>query len=158
MLTCKRIGLSSTMLFLYWYKQQKINKMIYKYIYIYLYIILFIFCHHIHDEVHNDRWKMNKWVGIAVDINTLMWRQNGCHFAEDNVRSISWMKIVVFFYLNLSKRFSWSALVQIMAWCRTVDRPLSVPMTNQRIGANICVIQCRWAKLHFERRDSSAPG
>ena len=63
-------------------------------------------------------------------IKTLKPKQNCCHFTEFIFNCISWMKIY-----ELCFRFHWNfdnnipALVQIMAWHRPGNKPLSQPMT-----------------------------
>ena len=67
-------------------------------------------------------------------INTLRQRQNGCHFVDDIFR---WMFFNenVWILLKIPTQVvpkvqinNIPALVQIMAWCRPGDKPLSEPM------------------------------
>ena len=66
-------------------------------------------------------------------INTLRPRQNGRHFADDTFKRI-FMNENVKISINISLKFvpkglinNIPALVQIMAWRRPVDKPLSEP-------------------------------
>ena len=85
------------------------------------------------------------------DINILRPRQNCCHFADDIFRCI-------FFNQNGAFRliFHWSlflrvkkkqnnipSLVQIIAWHRPGDKPLSEPMMVRSL-THICVTQPKW--------------
>ena len=82
-------------------------------------------------------------------VDTLRLRQNGCHFADDtfiriflneNIR-IS-IKILLKF-VSTGPINNIPALVQIMAWCRPGDKPLSEPMMV-RIAMHICVTRLQW--------------
>ena len=88
--------------------------------------------------------------------NTLRPRQNGRHFADDIFKRI---------FLNENARISIKislkfvpkgpinnipALVQIMAWHRTGDKPLSEPMMGSLL-THICVTRPQWV-------NSLAPG
>ena len=81
--------------------------------------------------------------------NTLRPRQNGRHFADDNFKHI---------FLNENARISIEislkfvpkgpmnnipALVQIMAWRRPGDKPLSGPMMD-KLPTHICVTRPQW--------------
>ena len=84
-------------------------------------------------------------------VNILRPRQNGHHFADDtferivlneNVRitiTIS-LKVVLTVPIN-----NIPALVQIMAWCRPGDKPLSELMMV-RLPTHICVTRPQWVK------------
>ena len=69
--------------------------------------------------------------GLINCINTLRQRQNGCHFPDDIFKSI-FLNENVWILIKISLRFllkglinNIPALVQIMAWCRSGDKPLS---------------------------------
>ena len=94
-------------------------------------------------------------VSYGMLINTLRPRQNGCHFAEDSFKCI---------FLNenfrISNKFSLNfvpkgpnnnklALVQIMAWCRPGNKPLSEPMMVRSV-THICVVRIQWVKGIWE--------
>ena len=77
-----------------------------------------------------------------VFINTLRQRQNGSHFADDTFKRIFLYEI---FFIKISLKFvrkgpvnNILALVQIMAWRRPGDKPLSAPMMV-RLPTHICV-------------------
>ena len=84
------------------------------------------------DVIHSGQWDL----GGSLDtwcVNTLRSRQNGCHFAEDIFRCIFLnenVRLSIEIYLNivLERQIDNSALVQIMAWHRPGDKPLSEPM------------------------------
>ena len=80
----------------------------------------------------------------VYDINTLRPRQNGRHFADDTFNRI-FMNENVKISINVSLKFvpkglnnNIPALVQIMAWRRPGDKPLSEPMIV-RLPTHICV-------------------
>ena len=69
-----------------------------------------------------------------VWFNTLRWRQNGRHFADDIFRCI-FLNDNVWISIKISLKFvpkgqikNITALVQIMAWRRPGDKPISEPM------------------------------
>ena len=73
---------------------------------------------------------------VGEDLNTLKPRQNGRHFADDTFKRL-FMKENVRISMNISLKFvpkglinNITALVQIMAWRRPGDKPLSEPITN----------------------------
>ena len=85
-------------------------------------------------------------------VNTLRPIQNGRHFADDNFKRIS---------LNENDRISIEislkfvtkvpinnipVLVQIMAWRRPGDKPLSEPMMV-RLPTHICVTRPQWVNM-----------
>ena len=72
--------------------------------------------------------------GFVLTVNTLRPRRNGDHFADDNVKCIFLNKNTRI-TIEISLKFvhkdlinNMPALVQIMAWCRPGDKPLSEPM------------------------------
>ena len=72
-----------------------------------------------------------------VCFNTLRPRQNGRHFADDTFKRI-FLKETVEISIKISMKFvpkgpinNIPALVQIMAWRRTGDKPLSEQMMTQ---------------------------
>ena len=86
---------------------------------------------------------------ILDHINTLSPRQNGCHFADDSFKCI-FLKENACISIKISLKFvpngpinNISALVQIMAWCRPGDKPLSEPMMV-RLPTHICVTRPQW--------------
>ena len=86
-----------------------------------------------------------------LNLNTLRPRQNGRHFADTISSAFSWVKM-----LEFRLRFHWSfvpkvqinnipAMVQIMAWRRPGDKPLSKPMMVSLL-THICVTRPQWVK------------
>ena len=88
------------------------------------------------------------WSGL----NTLRPRQNGGHFADDtfiriflneNVRISIWISLK---FVPKGPINNIPALVQIMAWCRPGDKPLSEPMMV-RLPMHICVTRPQWVNV-----------
>ena len=84
-------------------------------------------------------------------LNTLRPRQNGRHFADDILKCIL-MSENLWISLKNSLKFipkvrinSIPALVQIMAWRRSGDKPLSEPMVTSSL-THICVSRPQWVK------------
>ena len=88
-------------------------------------------------------------ITILVQVNSLRPRQNGRHFANDIFKCIFlnenvwipieiWMKFVPKGPIN-----NIPALVQIMAWRRRGDKPLSEPMMVS-LTTHICVTRPQW--------------
>ena len=86
---------------------------------------------------------------VVEHLNTLRPRKNGRHFADDMFKCIFlneniWIPIEI--SLKIVPRGSISnipALVQIMAWRRSGDKPLSEPMMI-RLPTHICVTRPKW--------------
>ena len=80
----------------------------------------------------------------CVPFNTLRQRQNGCHFADDTFNRIfvdENVRILIEFSLKFVPKGPINnipALVQIMAWHRPGDKPISEPMTVSLL-THICV-------------------
>ena len=84
-----------------------------------------------------------------ICVNTLRPRQNGRHFADDtfkyiflNENSMISAKISLMF-VPKGPINNIPALVQIMAWRRPGDKPLSEPMLNSLL-THICVTRPQW--------------
>ena len=107
-------------------------------------------------------WNMSHWrpsLGPLIwcpIFNTLRPRQNGRHFPDDIFKCIFlnenvWISIKI--TLNLVPKgpiSNISALVQIMAWRRPGDKPLSEPMMVSLL-THICVTRPQWVKSsHFD--------
>ena len=89
-----------------------------------------------------------KWF---VLFNTLRPRQNGRHFADDIFKCI-FLDENVWIPIKISLKFvpkgpinNIPALVQIMAWRRPGDKPLSKPMMVS-LPTHICVVRPQWIK------------
>ena len=89
--------------------------------------------------------------GFIQLINALRPRQNGRHFADDILKCIFLIENI-WNSINISLKFvrkgrinNISALVQIMAWRRPGDKPLSEPMMVS-LPTHICVTRPQWVK------------
>ena len=90
------------------------------------------------------------WKG---NINTSRPKQNGRHFADDIFKWI-FLNANVWIPIKISLKFvpegpinNISALVQIMAWRRPGDKPLSGPMMV-RLPTHICITRPQWVNHH----------
>ena len=93
--------------------------------------------------------------GLALDgalLNTLRPRQNGRHFTDDRFKHI-FLNENVCISVEISLKCvpkgpmnNMPALVQIMAWRRPGDKPLSGPMMVSSL-THICVTRPQWVKL-----------
>ena len=84
-------------------------------------------------------------------INTLGHRQNGRHFADDILKCI-FLNEIVWIAIKISLKFipkgpinNIPSLVQIMAWRRPGDKPLSEAMMVN-LPTHICVTRPQWVK------------
>ena len=91
------------------------------------------------------------WNVFVVAFNTLRPRQNGRHFPDDIFKYIS-LNENVWIPMKISLKFvpkgpanNIPALVQIMAWRRSGDEPLSEPMMGDSL-THICVTRPQWVK------------
>ena len=89
-----------------------------------------------------------------VIFNTMRPRQNGRHFADDIFKCI-FLNENIWILIKISLKFvpqrpinNIRALVQIMAWRRPGDKPLSGPMMV-RLPTHVCVTQPQWVKSSF---------
>ena len=99
-----------------------------------------VFCYDLQEFI----CKMNMFV------NTLMPRRNEQHFADDVFKRIFFYENV-WISIKISMKFvpkgpinNIPALVQIMAWRRSGDKPLSEPMMLS-LPTYICVTRPQWA-------------
>ena len=99
-------------------------------------------------------------VTSAIPVNTLMPRQNGHHFADGNFKRI-FLNENVRIATEISLKFvpkgrinSIPSLVQIMAWRRPGDKPLSEQMMV-RLPTHICVARPQWKMLNTTYRAGS---
>ena len=101
-------------------------------------------------------------VARLQNVNTLRPRQNGRHFPHDIFNWI-FLDENVWIPIKISLKFvpkgpisNIPALVQIMAWRRSGDKPLSEPMMVSAL-THICVTRPQWVKqIHLRWVDSSA--
>ena len=84
--------------------------------------------------------------------NTLRPRQDGRHFPDDHLKCI-FLNENIWISLKISLKFvpdvrinKIPALVQIMAWRRPGDKPLSEPMMVSLL-THICVTRSQWVKF-----------
>ena len=89
------------------------------------------------------------WALRIICVNSLKPRQNGRHFADDIFKCI-FLNENVWFLKKISLNFvpkglinNIPALVQIMAWRRQGDKPLSEPMMFS-LPTHICVTRPQW--------------
>ena len=89
-------------------------------------------------------------------LNTLRPRQNGCHF-PDNIFKGIFLNENEWISLKISLKFvpkvrinNIPALVQIMAWRRRGDKPLSEPMMFSLL-THICVTRPQWVNQQWPR-------
>ena len=111
-------------------------------------------CHQAASHCLNQCWPSSMSpCGITRDqwINTLRPRQNGRHFADDIFKCIFlnenvWIPIKIWMkFLPKGPINNIPALVQIMAWRRPGDKPLSEPMMVS-LTMHICVTRPQWVK------------
>ena len=92
----------------------------------------------------------------AAMINTLRPRQNGRHFADDIFKCIflnqnAWISLTISLKFVPKVRINnIPALVQIMAWRRPGDKPISKPTMVSSL-THICVTWHQWAKTVRKR-------
>ena len=91
-------------------------------------------------------------------LNTLRPRQNGRHFADDILKRIFFNENV-WIAINISLKFvpkgpiyKIPALVQVMAWHRPGDKPLSEPMLIS-LPTHICVTRPQWVNARLQYWD-----
>ena len=103
------------------------------------------------------RWG-NSDIYFRVMINTLGPRQNGRYFADDVLKCI-FLNENVWIPVKISLQFvpkgainNIPSLVQIMAWRRQGDKPLSEPMMGNSLSlTHICVTRPQWVNYIFTR-------
>ena len=90
---------------------------------------------------------------VIMFVNTLRPRQNGCQFPD--IFKCIFLNENIYMSINTSLKFVPKgpiniipALVQIMAWCRTGDKPLSEPMMVCLL-THICVTRPEWVNTCF---------
>ena len=93
---------------------------------------------------------------ICTDVNTLRPRRNRPHFPDDIFKCI-FLNEDVWILIKISLNFvhmcpvnNIPALVQIMAWRRAGDKPLSEPMLVRSL-AHICVTRPQWVNQDLWR-------
>ena len=105
-------------------------------------------------EDDSSRWPWHVLIYFieVFTLNTLRPRQDGCHFAEDIFKCIL-LNENVWISINFSLKFilrvpidNITALLQIIAWRRAGNKPLSEPMMAS-FPTQICVTRPQWVKL-----------
>ena len=106
-----------------------------------------------HDKTNEDLASIlgHGTQGLSCFINTLRPRQNGRLFADDTFNRI-FLNENVSISINISLKFvpkgpsnNIPALVQVMAWRRPGDKPLSEPVMA-RLLTHICITRPQWVK------------
>ena len=102
----------------------------------------------------NASWWL--WGIYCISFNTLRPRRNGHHFADDIFKRI-FFNAYIWILIQISLKSvpkdpinNIPALVQIMAWRRPGDKPLSEPMVVI-ILTHICVTRPQWFKTNVKR-------
>ena len=105
----------------------------------------------------------NSMQWVITRVNTLRPGQDGRHFANDSFTCIFVNEnccILIEFslkYVCKGPIDNNQALVKILAWRRSGDKPLSEPMMG-KFGAHICVSRPQWVKyqlvIHFMIKES----
>ena len=121
-------------------KRDAISQMTCWHIFCWMKIIVFSF---------EFRLQLFHWHVTIIWINSLWPRQNGRHFADDTFKRI-FMNENIRISTNISLKFvpkglinNTPALVQIMAWRRPGDKPLSESMMVNLL-MHICVTRPQW--------------
>ena len=89
------------------------------------------------------------YLAVMLRLDTLRPRQNGCHFADDSFKCIflnenAWISIEISLkFVPKGPINNISSLVQIMAWRRSGDKPLSEPMMVSLL-THICINRPQW--------------
>ena len=96
-------------------------------------------------------WNKMNTTNIQIILNTLRPRQDGRHFADDIFKCL-FLNENVWIPIKISLKFvptgpinNIPAMVQIMAWRRPGDKPLSEPMVVS-LPTHICVARPQWVK------------
>ena len=99
-------------------------------------------------------WLLLLWLYPFFWLNILRLGQNDCHFPDDIFKYI-FLNENVLILIEISLKFIFKCpinnnpvLVQIMAWCRTGNKPLSEPMMV-RLSPYICITRPHWVKGHM---------
>ena len=100
------------------------------------------------DFISAANWQQSRWQGLDR-FNTLRPRQDGRHFPDDIFKPL-FLNKNAWILIKISLKFvpkgpidNIPALVQIMAWHRPGDRPLSEPRMVS-LPKHICVTRPQW--------------
>ena len=104
---------------------------------------------------HSDKVGASPISTAPTQLNTLRPRQNGRHFPDDIFKWI-FLNENAWILINTSPKFvprgpitNIPTLVQVMAWRRPGDKPLSKPMMA-RLPTHICVTQPQWVNTWLQ--------
>ena len=104
--------------------------------------------HHVSSQENNHTSQVEVNYTLPV-VNTLRPRQNGCHFPDDIFKCI-FLNETVWISIQISLKFvlkvpinNIPALVQIMAWRRPGDKPLSEAIMVSLL-THVCVTRPQW--------------
>ena len=107
----------------------------------------------LYDEFEEYKFRITAISARVQWVNTLRQRQNGRRFADDTFKPI-FLNENIRISIKISLKFvpkvpinNIPALVQIMAWRRPGDKPLSEPMAISLL-THICVTRPQWVKRH----------
>ena len=106
--------------------------------------------------LENVVWKMSAILSRPQCVNTLRPRQIGRHLADNIFKCIflnedGWIPIKISLkFVPKGRINNTPALIQIMAWCRPGDKPLSEPMMV-RLPTHICVSRPQWVNTLWPR-------
>ena len=110
-------------------------------------------------------WSMSMWQhNLTSLVNTLRPGQNGRHFADDIFKCI-FLNENIWISIKISLKFvpkgpinNIPALVELMAWRRPGDKPLSEAMMVN-LPTNICVSRRQWVNIiqHITQWPSKEP-
>ena len=107
-----------------------------------------------------DSWNAHERQG---PFNSLRPRHNGRHFADDVFKS-NFLNENVLISIKISLKFvpkgpinNIPALVEIMAWRRPGDKPLSEPRMESLL-THVCVTRLQWVNLHKHNHGDGRPG
>ena len=104
----------------------------------------------------NVNHRLTRHANVSKHLNTLRPRQNGRHFADDIFKCI-FLNENVWIPIKISLKFvlkgpinNIPSMVQIMAWRRPGEKPLSEPMMVS-LPTHICVARPQWVKTFHNR-------
>ena len=98
-----------------------------------------------------EKWQLQTPLDVTMPLITLRQRPNGRHF-PDNIFKCIFLNENVWILITISLKFvpkgpinNILALIQIMAWHGSGDKPLSEPMLVGSL-THICITQLQWVK------------
>ena len=111
-------------------------------------------------HLQQQTWSTSRlsWYWFCKRLNTLKLRQDGHHFADDTSKCIFlnenvWIPITIRMeFVPKGPINNIPALVQIMAWRRLGDKPLSESMMVN-LPTHICITRPQWVKVKQSASD-----